>query len=61
MSPTRTPLRLISSALCNVALVTVDPLTLTASMIASGVTRPVRPTLTSMRCSRVVTSSGGYL
>ena len=61
MSPIRTPLRLISSALCSVAFVTVDPATLTASMTANGVTRPVRPTLTSIFRSRVVTSSGGYL
>ncbi len=61
MSPIRTPLRLISSALCKVALVTVDPATLTASMIANGVTRPVRPTFTWISRSRVVTSSGGYL
>src|SRR6516165_9136966 len=61
MSPIRTPLRLISSALCSVALVTVDPATWTASMIPNGVTRPVRPVLTSMRSSRVVTSSGGVL
>jgi len=61
MSPTRTPLRLISSALCKVAFATVEPLTFTGSITANGVTRPVRPTLTSMPSSRVVTSSGGYL
>ncbi len=61
MSPISTPLRVTSSALCSVARSTVDPLTLTGSMIAKGVTRPVRPTFTSMSSSRVVTSSGGYL
>ena len=30
-------------------------------MTANGVTRPVRPTLTWMSSSLVVTSSGGYL
>ena len=40
---------------------TVDPLTLTGSITANGVTRPVRPTFTWMSSSRVVTSSGGYL
>ena len=61
MSPMRTPLRLISSALCKVARSTVEPLTLTGSITANGVTRPVRPTLTWMSSNRVVTSSGGYL
>ncbi len=61
MSPMSTPLRLTSSALCKVARSTVDPLTLTGSITANGVTRPVRPTLTWMSSSRVVTSSGGYL
>ena len=61
MSPTSTPLRLTSSALCKVALSTVDPLTLTGSITANGVTRPVRPTFTRISSSRVVTSSGGYL
>ena len=54
-------MRLISSALCKVAFATVDPLTLTGSITANGVTRPVRPTFTSIFSSRVVTSSGGYL
>ena len=61
MSPIRTPLRLTSSALCKVARSTVDPLTLTGSITANGVTRPVRPTFTWMSSSRVVTSSGAYL
>ena len=61
MSPISTPLRSTSSALCRVARSTVEPLTLTGSITANGVTRPVRPTLTRMSSSRVVTSSGGYL
>ena len=61
MSPISTPLRAISSALCRVAFSTVDPLTLTGSITANGVTRPVRPTFTRMSSSRVFTSSGGYL
>ena len=61
MSPISTPLRLTSSALCSVAFCTVEPETLIGSMIAYGVTRPVRPTLTAISRSRVVTSSGGYL
>ena len=40
---------------------TVEPATRTGSSTANGVTRPVRPTLTSMSSSLVVTSSGGYL
>ena len=61
MSPISTPLRLTSSALCRVARSTVDPATLTGSITANGVTRPVRPTFTRMSSSRVLTSSGGYL
>ena len=61
MSPIKTPLRTISAALCKVALVTVEPATLTGSMKAKGVTRPVRPTLTLISRRRVVVSSGGYL
>jgi hypothetical protein len=61
MSPISTPLRATSSALCSVARSTVEPLTFTGSITANGVTRPVRPTLTLMSSSRVVTSSGGYL
>ncbi|CAB4600122.1 unannotated protein [freshwater metagenome] len=60
-SPIKTPLRVISCALCRVALVTVEPATLTGSMNANGVTRPVRPTLTLISNNFVVTSSGGYL
>ncbi len=61
VSPIRTPLRFTSSALCRVAISTVEPLTLAGSITANGVTRPVRPTLTRMSRSLVVTSSGGYL
>ena len=61
VSPIRTPFRTISSALCKVAFVTVDPATFTGSMYANGVTLPVRPTLTLISSNTVVTSSGGYL
>jgi hypothetical protein len=61
VSPIRTPLRSTSRALCSVACATVEPATLTGSSTANGVTRPVRPTLTAMSSSLVLTSSGGYL
>ena len=61
VSPMSTPLRSTSCWLCSVARSTVEPATLTASITPNGVTRPVRPTLTSIFRSRVVTSSGGYL
>ncbi len=61
MSPIRTPLRTTSCSLCSVAIDTVEPATLTGAITANGVTRPVRPTLTSMSSSRVRTTSGGYL
>ena len=38
-----------------------DAATVTGSMYAKGVTRPVRPTETRMSSSSVMTSSGGYL
>ena len=60
-SPISTPLRRTSSALCRVASETVEPDTVTGSMKANGVTRPVRPTFTRMSRSLVVASSGGYL
>ena len=60
-SPMRTPLRATSVGLCRVARDTVDPATRTGSIMPNGVTRPVRPTWTSMSSSRVRTSSGGYL
>ena len=61
VSPMSTPLRTTSLALCKVAKVTVEPATRTGWSSAYGVTRPVRPTLTRMSTSRVLTSSGGYL
>ena len=61
VSPTRTFLRLTSEALCRVANSTVEPATRTGSIRPNGVTRPVRPTLTLISRSLVVTSSGGYL
>ena len=61
VSPMRTPLRLTSCALCRVAISTVEPATTTGSITPNGVTRPVRPTLTWMSSSLVLTSSGGYL
>ncbi len=61
MSPGRTSLRLTSWALCSVAFSTVEPATRVGSMTPYGVTRPVRPTLTSMDSSSALTSSGGYL
>ncbi len=61
VSPMSTPLRSTSRALCSVASATVEPATRTGSRTANGVTRPVRPTLTSMSSSLVFTSSGGYL
>ena len=61
VSPISTPLRTTSEALCSVAMLTVEPLTRTGSITPNGVTRPVRPTLTWMSSSLVVTSSGGYL
>ncbi len=61
VSPISTPLRLTSNALCSVAIDTVEPATLTGCIMPNGVTRPVRPTLTSMSSSFVLTSSGGYL
>ena len=61
VSPGRTSLRVTSWALWSVAFSTVEPATLVGSMTPYGVTRPVRPTLTSMDSRRVLTSSGGYL
>ena len=60
-SPINIPFLTTSSILCSVALVTLEPETLTASINAKGVTRPVLPTLTFISSSLVVTSSGGYL
>ena len=54
-------MRSSSPALCRVAIPTVEPETSTGSITPKGVTRPVRPTLTSIESSLVVTSSGGNL
>ena len=51
----------MSSSLCRVARSTVTPPTKTGSSTANGVSTPVRPTLTSMLCSRVVTVVGANL
>ena len=61
MSPGRTSLRLTSWALCSVAISTVEPATWVGSITPNGVTRPVRPVLTSIARSLALTSSGGYL
>ena len=61
VSPGRTSLRLTSWALWRVAFSTVEPATRVGSMTPKGVTRPVRPTLTSIESSLALTSSGGYL
>ncbi len=61
VSPMSSPFRTTSKALCSVALSTVEPATRTGSITAKGVTRPVRPTCTSMSRSFVFTSSGGNL
>ncbi len=61
VSPGRTSLRLTSWALWSVARSTVEPATLVGSITPNGVTRPVRPVLTSIARSLALTSSGGYL
>ena len=61
MSPGRTSLRLTSWALWSVAISTVEPATRVGTIRPNGVTRPVRPVLTSIASSSVLTSSGGYL
>ena len=61
VSPMSTPLRLTSKGLCRVVRATVEPATCTGFRMATGVTRPVRPTCTVMSSSSVLTSSGGYL
>ncbi len=61
VSPISTPLRSTSAALWSVATPTVEPATSAGTICPNGVTRPVRPTLTEMSSSLVVTSSGGYL
>ena len=61
VSPTRTSLRLTSSSLCKVALVTVTPPTSTGASLATGVIAPVRPTWTSIPKTVVSASCAGYL
>ena len=61
ISPMRTPRRVISSALCKVALVTVTPPTNNAFNAATGVIAPVRPTWKLTSSKVVMSSSGGYL
>ena len=61
VSPGRTSLRVTSWALCSVARSTVEPATRVGSITPNGVTRPVRPVLTSIEISLALTSSGGYL
>ena len=61
VSPIQTSLRLSSSSLCRVALVTVAPPTNTGLRRATGVRAPVRPTCTSIPRTSVVCSSAGYL
>src|SRR5436190_161627 len=52
-SPWRICLRLMSSSLWSVARVTVTPPTCTGSMIAHGLSAPVRPTRMRISCNRV--------
>ena len=61
VSPIRTSLRLTSSSLCKVALVTVTPPTSTGASLATGVIAPVRPTCTSIPKTVVRASCAGYL
>ncbi len=58
-SPSRTSLRSRSSSLWRVAVVTVTPLTWTASSIANGSRCPVRPTFQTILFSFVVAVDGG--
>ncbi len=60
-SPSRMSLRAMSSALCSVAIETVEPARNTGSSTANGVTAPVRPTFTSIFRSSVVFCSAGNL
>ncbi len=61
VSPTRTSLRVSSSMLCRVALLTVTPPTNTGSNRATGVSAPVRPTWNSMSRTLVSSSCAGNL
>jgi hypothetical protein len=60
-SPWRMPLRLMSSSLCSVARVTVTPPTWTGSMIAHGLSAPVRPTRIRISSRRVTAVIGAHL
>ena len=60
-SPLRTSLRRTSSSLCRVARATVTPPTCTGVRKATGVSAPVRPTLTWMSSTVVASSSVGNL
>ena len=60
-SPSRMSLRATSCALCSVAIEIVEPARNTGSSTANGVTAPVRPTLTSIRSSRVCACCAGNL
>src|SRR3954447_23637378 len=60
-SPSRTSLRATSSRLCRVARATVTPPISTGSMIATGVTTPVRPTEGRIERMRVTSLRGGNL
>ncbi len=59
VSPSRASSRATSSQLCSVAWVTTTPPTVTGSILARGVSAPVRPTCTSIRSSTVVARSAG--
>ncbi|MNS97742.1 hypothetical protein D3C72_1320880 [compost metagenome] len=61
VSPIIRPRRATSSMLCNVALATVTPATLTGFRRATGVTAPVRPTWNSTSSSSVSSSIAGNL
>ena len=60
-SPSRTSLRATSSRLCRVARATVTPPISTGSMMATGVTTPVRPTEGRIERMRVTSLRGGNL
>ena len=61
VSPSRMSLRFTSSSLCRVARLTVAPPTQTGASSATGVTAPVRPTLTSILSTVVVACAAGNL
>ena len=61
VSPTRMSFRAISSSLCSVARLIVEPSRNTGSSSATGVSVPVRPTWTVIALSLVCVCSGAYL